>query len=373
MANKYVPERDLAALSDEELQDLIANCENKAVQFKLKQESLKVLCNGIYGALGNQYFRFYDIRMAEAITLSGQMVIETSRDFFNDYMNGLLKPITKMDYVVILDTDSVYINYSPLIERVGTGKSEGEIVDFLDKLAKTKMQDLIRSNYEVIFEDTNAFENHLEMKRESIGKAIIVQKKRYVMKVFDNEGVRYAEPDIKIMGLEPVRSTTPAWCRKRLEKAFTMCFDCTEAQMQVEFMDARKDYMKLNVKDMASPIGITDLNKYLLPDGTTRLGATQQAKASAAFNRHINALGLSDQYAPITSGDKVRVLPLLKPNKLREDIVAFKDRLPPEFNIDEVVNKDALFEKNFQIPLERFVAVLGWTREKKYGLDDFFA
>lgn len=370
--NRYVNIPDLARMSKDALIELIEKCSIKASQFKIKQESLKVLCNGIYGALGNQYFRFYDIRLAEAITLSGQMVIETSRDFFNDYLNGILKPLVKRDYVVILDTDSVYIDFSPLIERVGKGKTDHEIVEFLDKLGKGKMQVLIKEHYDIINEDTNAFEDHLEMKRESIGKAIIVQKKRYVMKVFDNEGVRYKEPEIKIMGLEPVRSTTPAWCRKRLEKAFTMVFDCTEAELQDEIIDARKEFMTLSMKDIASPIGISDLTKYVLQDGSTRSGATQQAKASAAFNRHIKRLNLSDQYPPIINGDKIRVLPLKQPNILREDIVAFKDKLPPEFQIETFVDRDALFEKNYFVPLERFIAVVGWSPEKKFSLDDFF-
>lgn len=368
----YVQEPDLDSMSEAELEALVAECEEKAVQFKLKQESLKVLCNGIYGALGNQYFRFYDVRMAEAITLSGQMVIETSRDFFNEYLNKLLKRERAQDFVVLLDTDSLYIDFTPLVDRVGAGRSELEIVDFLDKLGKTKCQDLIQSNYDIISTDTNAFEQHLAMKRESIGKAIIVQKKRYVMKVFDNEGVRYAEPEIKIMGLEPVRSTTPKWCRKRLEKAFTMCFDCKEEDIQNEFIEARREYMMLEPKDMASPIGISDLNKYMMPDGTTKPGATQQAKAAAAYNRHLNRLALTDQHPPIVSGDKVRVLPLLMPNKLREPIIAFKDKLPKEFEIEDVVDSEALFEKNYLTPLERFIAVLGWSREKRYSLDEFF-
>lgn len=369
----YVQEPDLGSMIDAELEALVAKCEEKAVQFKLKQESLKVLCNAIYGALGNQFFRFYDVRMAEAITLSGQMVIETSRDFFNAYLNTLMKTEREKDFVVLLDTDSLYIDFTPLVERVGKGRSEPEIVDFLDKLGKTKCQDLIQSNYEIIARDTNSFEQHLAMKRESIGKAIIVQKKRYVMKVFDNEGVRYAEPEIKIMGLEPVRSTTPKWCRKRLEKAFTMCFDCKEEDIQNEFIAARREFMTLEPKDMASPIGISDLNKYLLPDGTTKGGATQQAKAAAAYNRHISRLSLTDQYQPIVSGDKVRVLPLKMPNKLREEIIAFKDRVPKEFEVDEVVDSEALFLKNYQTPLERFIAVLGWSREKRYELDEFFS
>lgn len=364
---------DLSAMSIEELEAYIELCDTKYIEFKVLQESLKVLCNGIYGCMGNQYFRFYDLRMAEAITLTGQAVIETSCVFMNDYMNKLCKTEGK-DYVLALDTDSNYIDFSALIEKFAKGKRDDEIVNFLDIFTKEKVQPFISKNYEAFGERTNAFESRLFMKREAIGKALFLEKKkRYIMKVYDNEGVRFAVPEMKIMGLESVRSDFPAWCRKRLEECFTMLFDFTQESLWDKVESVRKDYFKLHVSEMAKPTSISDLNKYLDHNGNPVKGATAQAKGSSVYNKHVKQFGIASQYPLIFSGDKVRLLPLKMPNPLKSEIVAFKDKVPEEFGLDKYVDKHTLFKKNFVDPLERVVNVIGWSTERKFGLDEFFS
>jgi DNA polymerase elongation subunit (family B) len=364
--------KSIEQMTDAELEAYIELCDTKYIEYKVLQESLKVLCNGIYGCMGNQYFRFYDLRMAEAITLTGQAVIETSSDFMNVYMNKLCKT-ENHDYVLALDTDSNYIDFSALVERVASGKSDAEIVEFLDRLAKEKIQPFIATQYDAFGERTNAYESRLFMKREAIGKALFLEKKkRYIMKVYDNEGVRFSEPEMKIMGLESVRSDFPMWCRKRLEECFQMLFDFTQESLWNKVETVRNDFFKLNVMEMAKPTSISDLKKYIDHRGMPIKGATAQAKGSALYNLKLKEHKIGDKYPTISSGDKVRILPLKMPNPLKIESIAFKDKLPHEFGIDEYVDKHTLFSKNFIAPLERVVAVIGWSTERKFSLDDFF-
>ncbi len=360
--------KDISSMTDEELIAYIDHCDTKYIEFKILQESLKVLCNGIYGCMGNQYFRFYDLRMAEAITLTGQAVIESSSDFMNVYMNNLCKT-EEQDYVLALDTDSNYIDFSDLVKRVASGKTEDQIVEFLDQLAKLKIQPYIADQYAKFNDRTNAYENRLFMKRESIGKALFLdKKKRYIMKVYDNEGIRFAVPEMKIMGLESVRSDFPKWCRTRLEECFTMLFDFTQETLWEKVEDVRKGFFKLNVMEMAKPTSISDLDKYLGAGGLPIKGATAAAKGSAYFNLNVKKYKIGSEYQKIESGDKIRLLPLKLPNPLRIEAVAFKDKLPVEFGIDNYVDKHSLFSKNFILPLERVVAVIGWSTERRYGI-----
>lgn len=365
--------KDISLMSDDELEAYIDHCDTKYAEFKVLQESLKVLCNGIYGCMGNQYFRFYDLRMAEAITLTGQAVIETSCDFMNSYMNKLCKSVDH-DYVLALDTDSNYIDFSDLVAKYAPDKSDNDIVNFLDALSKEKIQPFIARNYEEFGDRTNAFERRLFMKREAIGKALFLEKKkRYIMKVYDNEGVRFAEPEMKIMGLESVRSDFPVWCRKRLEECFKMLFDFTQESLWAKVEDVRNGFFKLNVMEMAKPTSISDLNKYVDSNGTPIKGATAAAKASCTYNANVKRLGIGSEYPLISSGDKIRILPMKLPNPLKSETVAFKDKLPVEFGIDNYVDKHVLFKKNFSDPLERVVNVIGWSTERRFSLEDFMS
>ena len=184
-------------------------------KFNNIQMARKIQLNSAYGAIGNQYFRYYNLANAEAITLSGQVSIRWIEGKVNQYLNKLLKT-EDHDYVIASDTDSIYICLDLLVRSVFDGKevSTERIVNFLDAACKKQIEPFIDKSYQQLADYVGAYEQKMFMKRENIAnKGIWTAKKRYILNVWDSEGVRYEKPKLKIMGIEAVKSSTPAACQ----------------------------------------------------------------------------------------------------------------------------------------------------------------
>lgn len=100
---------DLSRLSNEELIKMYRESKAGAVVFNLSQQAKKILLNSCYGAIGNAYFLHNDVRIARAITLAGQAMINKAAKAKNDWLNRVLKhkPDEYVDYRAYSDTDSV--------------------------------------------------------------------------------------------------------------------------------------------------------------------------------------------------------------------------------------------------------------------------
>lgn len=368
--------KDLSLMSDQELVEYLKLCDTKALQYKIEQESLKVLANGLYGAFGSKYFRYFNVDCAEAVTLSGQTTIDAAQNFFNDLAAGLSNSVK--DRIFTVDTDSCFLDVSDIVARIKDkmpgGGTEKEIVKFLDKLGETKFNETMEAGFAALQAKQNAYVNRLSMKREKIGKCITVAKKRYVAKVFVNEDVWYEEPDISITGLESARSDVPKWCRDKLADTYGMLFDLSETTVQKHIADVKSEFMKLPIEAIAIPKGVTDITKYMTPGNGYRSGTTQQAKAAIIYNRLVVNNKLSSKYTLIRSGDKIKLLPLKIPNPTRESIVGFLDKLPPEFGIEKYVDRNGIFEKAYLDPITRVLKSIGWTPKEVFSLDsdDFY-
>lgn len=351
---------DIINLSDDELRVYAKEQKALASLFDTRQATFKVLANSLYGALGSTHFRFYDVHMATAITLSGQAGINVMSNGVNKYIGGLLK--TSGDYVVASDTDSAYINLSQLVKELKV--PEGKCVDFLDKFGDTKLQDAISKCVTQFNEDTNALKHRLYFKRESISAAVIVAKKRYAFKVYDNEGVRYAEPELKVTGLESKRSSTPEWCRDSLEGAYELLFSGLESDLHAYVKKIRAEYMALPLDTIAAASSANNLGKWVDNSGGHISGTPAHIKGAIYFNKRLKELGLEGRYSPIRSGDKVKVLMLREPNPFKNDAVSFSSKVPPEMAVDEYVDRTAMYEKFFLEPLRRVAEVRGWSPVK---------
>lgn len=297
-----------------------------------------------------------------------------AQNFFNDLADRLTG--FKKDRIAVVDTDSCVMNLTDIVDKIKPKMPEGgtteEIVKFLDKLGATKFQEAIDTGFEDLQKRQNAYKHYLTMKREKIGHLITCAKKRYISKVYVNEDVWYTEPDISITGLESARSDVPKFCRDRLEEVYGKLFDLNETTVQDFIAEIKREFMKLPVTQISVPKGLSDLTKYELPNGLYGKGTPQHAKAAIVYNRVIRQRGLLDRYNLIRSGDKLRVLPLKQPNPFREETIGFLDTLPKEFEVDKYVDRDAIFLKTLEAPLNRVMEVMGWTVKKRYSLDDFF-
>lgn len=357
-------------MSTEELLALRDKYDTEASQFDARQMAVKIMINSAYGAIGNQHFRYYNYNEATAITISGQVCLKWIDRHLNAYMNKLCGTEGK-DYVIYGDTDSLYVNFGPIVEKFAADKDLTAKVDFIQKAAETKFQELIAQYYEELADRTNVFENHFDMKRENIGPGVFVSKKRYVMEVYDSEGVRYAKPKMKVMGLESVRSTTPEFFRNEITNTMKMLFNNTESEVIDYIEDIRQRFNQLDPYDIGSPTGVNNLEKYACESGFNS-GTPAHVKGAMVYNRLIEAKGLQSQYQPIKEGEKVKVVPLKIPNPCHNSTIAFPNSLPSEFGIAKYVDYDAQFEKMYLEPMKRILDVMGWKTEHSVSLEDFF-
>ena len=367
-------ENNLHSMSDEALLAYKKSLENDISKFNNLQMAKKINLNSAYGAIGNAYFRFYDIRLAEAVTLSGQLSIRWIEKKFNEYFNKLLGT-DNADYVLAVDTDSNYLCLDKLVEKVFAGKNptDSEIVDFLDKACRDKIEPYIESSYQELAIYINAHAQKMVMGRESIAnRAIWTAKKKYILNVYDNEGVRYAQPKIKMMGIEAIKSSTPAFCRDKLKKAFELIMDGTEGQV-IDYIDTVKsEFIKLLPQEVAFPRGVNNLKKYKGTNQIYTKGTPIHVRGSLLYNYYLAEHKLLQKYKKIQDAEKILFVYLKLPNPFRENIVSFPDTLPAEFNLDKYIDYELQFTKAFVDPLKIVLNAIGWKFEEESTLESFF-
>jgi len=356
----------LSGLAKQKVMNQIASLDNN-------QMAIKILLNSLYGAMSNEWFRYYDIRIAEGITITGQATIKWSEKAVNEYLNKILK--TNKDYVIAIDTDSIYVNLGPLVNKVLPNETDhAKIVNFLDSVSKDKLEPLLEASYIQLQKQMNCPENVMVMKRENIAsRAVWTGKKRYVMNVYDSEGVRYAEPKIKVTGLESVRSSTPLICRTMIHDTMQLILREDEKAVQNYVHKAREAFNKSRPEDIAFPRGISKLKEFLNSQTFYRKGTPMHVRAAIMYNRMIEEKGLQKKYERITEGDKIKFLYLRTPNPMQENVLGFSSVLPAEFDFEKYVDYDTQFEKAYLDPINSLLDVVGWQSEKKANLEDFFS
>ena len=351
-----------------ELEKEIARCNNI-------QMARKIQLNSAYGAIGNQYFRYFKLANAEAITLSGQVSIRWIEEKINKYLNKILKT-EDIDYVIASDTDSIYLNMGPLVETVykGREKTTEGVVSFLDKVAKVELEKYIESCYQELAEYVNAYDQKMQMKRENIAdRGIWTAKKRYILNVWDSEGVRYEEPKLKMMGIEAVKSSTPAPCRQMIKDGLKLMMSGTEDQV-IEFIDkCRSDFKKLPPEQIAFPRTASDIRKYHSSSNIYAPKTPIQVRGALLFNHYIKEKKLTNKYSLIGNGEKVKYLYLKKPNIIQENVISFIQDFPKELALDKYIDYELQFEKSFLEPLKSILDAIGWKVEKTVNLDSFFS
>ena len=345
----------------------IARCNNI-------QMARKIQLNSAYGAIGNQYFRYFKLANAEAITLSGQVSIRWIEEKLNKYLNKVLKT-NDVDYVIASDTDSIYLNMGPLVETVykGREKTTESVVSFLDKVAQVELEKYIESCYQELADYVNAYDQKMQMKRENIAdRGIWTAKKRYILNVWDSEGVRYDQPKLKMMGIEAVKSSTPAPCRQMIKDGLKLMMSGTEEQV-IEFIDkCRSDFRKLPPEQIAFPRTASDVRKYRSHSDIYAKGTPIHIRGALLFNHYIKEKNLTNKYSLIGNGEKVKFIYLKKPNIIQENIISFIQDFPTELGLDKYIDYELQFEKSFLEPLKSILDAIGWKTEQTTTLESFF-
>ena len=333
---------------------------NDIAKYHIIQFSKKISLNSAYGAIGNQYFRYYDHREAEAITTSGQLAIRWIENKMNAYLNHLLKTKDK-DYIIASDTDSIYINMSGLVKRLGDNLDKTKVVKALDKFCEEKVEPYIDTCYAELAEYMNAYQQKMFMKREVIAdKGIWTAKKRYILNVHNSEGVQYAEPQLKIMGIEAVKSSTPAVCRSKIKQALNIIMSQSEKELRTFVNDFRQEFEHMPAEKIAFPRSVKGLKKYMDSNSIFRKSTPMHVKGSLIYNHILHEKKLLTRFQEIQEGDKIKYVLLRKPNTHQTNVISFLTKLPPQFNFHSVIDYEQQFQKSFFEPLKFILEAINW-------------
>lgn len=345
--------------------------ERDIAHFENQQTAIKILLNSLYGAMGNKYFRYFTMEIAEGITITGQFIIKWAEKHVNAFLNKTLK--TNKDYVIAIDTDSVYVGLSDLVDSVCPDSSIDKKVDFLDKVCQKIESHVLDVAFKELKENCNAYKHRISMKREGIAnRGIWTAKKRYILNVWDNEGVRYAKPKLKIMGIEAIKSSTPAACRKAFKELFNILISGTEVETQKFIADFRNTFVALPAEEKAFPRGVSSVKEYTDSKTLYKKGTPINSRAAILYNYMLKQTGTQNKYETIKDGEKIKYIHLNPRNPLREDVIGFYTVLPPEFGMHQFIDNDKQFEKAFLDPAKIILNAIGWKAEESASLEDFF-
>ena len=367
-------ESNYSHLSDAELLELHSQTIKDVTKFSNFQMVRKICLNSLYGAIGNQYFRHYKLENAEAITLTGQVAIRWIERKINEYVNSALST-EGIDYVIASDTDSIYLNLGGLVDSVSALSSapHERVVDVLNKFCQDKVEPYIEKSYKELSDYLQCYEETLVMKRECIAdRGIWTAKKRYILNVWDNEGVRYEEPKLKMMGIEAVKSSTPAPCRKYIKDCLNIIMTGTEQELIDYIETKREEFNKLPPESIAFPRSANNIDKFRNITTLYGKGTPIHIRGCILYNHYIKEYKLTNKYNLIQDGEKIKFIQLKLPNHIKENVISFLGDFPKEFGLEEFIDYDTMYQKSFLDPLKVILDTIGWRTENVATLESFF-
>jgi len=336
------------------------------------QMARKIQMNSLFGALANEYFRFYDSNIAEGITLTGQYIIQKVGRDLDTYLNKVCGT-KEHSYSFYSDTDSCYVTFAPLVEKFYKGKDPEKIVDILDEICEGKIQEILNKSCNEIADYTNAFDKKIYFKREAIAETgVWVAKKRYALNVYNNEGVKYSEPKLKVMGLEIVRSSTPEPIRDGLRKAVKLALTSDEQTLQKYIREFEEGYRKMKPELISFPRGVNGLDKYTDRANIYKQATPMHVRGALLYNFYLDKHDLGKKYEKIKEGDKIKFIYLKEPNIIGENCIAFNTIIPPELGLIKYVDYDTMFEKSFLEPMNTILNGIGWSAKPQATLEGLF-
>jgi DNA polymerase elongation subunit (family B) len=348
--------------------------EKRIARYDNLQLAKKVSLNSAYGALGSQYFRFYDLRMALGVTTAGQLSIRWIEGKINQFMNKILET-ENVDYVIASDTDSIYLRLGEVVAKFGHNRVDNpqRVISFMDKICNDKIEPFIDKSYKELAAYVKAYAQKMQMKREGLSdKGIWTAKKRYILNVYNNEGVQYNEPQMKVMGLEMIKSSTPSAIREKMKEAVSIMVKGTETDIHDFIRDFREEFKKLPAEEISFPRGLNGLAKYSDAATLYKLGTPIHVKGAILYNHYLKQKNLTKKYPLIQEGEKIKFTYLKMPNPFKDTVISYPSRLPKEFELQEYIDYDMQFDKAFLEPIKVILDCMGWTTEKVSTLEDFF-
>lgn len=349
------------------------NLKKEITRWDKKQHAKKIQLNALFGALANVAFRWFELKFAEAITMSGQLAIKWVTRDINSFMNNCLKT-ENVDYAIANDTDSSYLTLEALVNKFLPEVTDTQkIVAALTKLCEDKIQKVIEKSFNDLAVHMNSYQQKMKMKLECIAdRGIWVAKKRYILNVYYDEGVTYKEPKLKVTGIEAVRSSTPRSCRDSIKEALKLVLNKSESDLHEYIADFRKKFFAMEFHDIAFPRSVSDVSKYTNSTGDFIKGTPIHVRGSILHNKIVKNKNI-DNVDMIGNGDKIKFCYMKLPNAYNSNIIAATNELPKEFGLEDYLDYETQFQKAYLDPLENILKHIGWNTEKKFTLDDFFS
>jgi DNA polymerase elongation subunit (family B) len=343
---------------------------NSIAKYDILQMATKIKLNSLYGALSNEYFRWFDIRLAESITITGQLTIRWAERYINKYLNEQLGTANS-DYCIAIDTDSLYCDLEAIVSKFN--KSNKDPIVFLDDYCKQNIQPLLDKIYRELGDYMNCYKHAIYMKRESISDSgIFVAKKRYVLSVHNNEGVQYDKPKLKMMGIEAVRSSTPMACRQAIKQLLEVILHKDE-QSTIEFIEQfKKEFTSKQFEEIAFPRGVNNLNEYHDSVSVYKKATPIHVRGALLYNKLLAKHQLDNKYQMIFDKDKIKFCYLVMPNPINENVISVPGVLPKQFGLDNYLDYQLMFEKSFLEPIKTVLDCIGWQTEKRNTVRGFF-
>lgn len=364
-------------ISNEELISLYNDLSNKAIMYDAFQNAKKIQNNSIYGAMACKYFRYFNPSIASGITLTGKSIIQYIERCVNKFLNDKLKT-DNVDFVLLSDTDSIAVNVQLLVDKIVPEDKKDDVkfvTNFIDKFANEVLSKFISECFLEFEAFVNYYESTIKMKRENIANRVFCRaKKAYIMQVTNAEGgVDHTEkPKLKIMGIETQRSSTPDFIKEALINSIKLILNNTESDLQEYIKSFKEIYYKTPVDIIAMPRGVSDIDKFYVPDLAFKKGTPIHVKAALAYNFLIKKYNIASTNPEIINGSKLKFVYLKQPNYLHSNVIGFVDELPKEFQLDNMIDYDLMLEKSFLDPVSSFTDILDWDLEKQDTLENFF-
>ena len=338
------------------------------------QMAKKIQLNSVYGALSNEWFRWFDINCAESITLSGQLAIRWIQERLNEYLNKVLGTKDE-DFVIASDTDSLYVTFDKLVKLSFGDLSEvpkQKVVNFLDKVCDKKIKPFIEKSYQELADYTRAHAQKMSMKRECIAdKGIWTRKKRYALNVYVNEGDYYDEPKLKIMGLEAIKSSTPSVCRGYLIKTLELIMTTDEQTVIKHISNIKNNFSNHSFEDVAFPRSANNIRKWEDNTVVYKKGTPAHVKGVLLYNKALKDFGLDKQYEKIKDAEKIKFCYLKTPNKIKDKVISCSIGLPKELELERYIDYKLQYEKGFLSPIKAILDAVGWKHESRNTLPFF--
>lgn len=280
--------------------------------------------------------------------------------------------------------NSNYIHLKPFVndyvKKTGKGfDNDEDTCKFLIRVSDKVIQPAIEGAIIELTARTNCFKNTLKMDREKImKKMILIEKKKYICHVKDDEGLLLTEPKLSVTGFEIVRTSTPQVVRDKLKGTVNFILDdtTTEDSLRAFISSYKKEWMELTVEEISNPKGVSDVVKYEVghDKGTFAKGCPIHVRSAIMYNYMRKKFSLQSKYPAIHNGEKIKYTYLKKGNPLRQNIIGYPQgyNLPEEFGLHKFVDYNMQFEKTYMSPVIKLANTIGWDIMGKKKVIDLF-